>query len=418
MRSPALSQTNSILNKPSMFGNLAIFFYCVSAIFYIFPSGMPQPSDMLIAVAVVVSFIFFLAHATTKISRLSILTLGFGLYALIVNIIHYAFLPDPIFFKSSLYYLFNASVMLFIVSLFKRSPETVSRTLYAAIIVAVVLEILFIMFLSSGAGSGRIVGTFNNPNQLALWSLLAACLLVVIRSKTRLGLLDMLLLLALGYIQTLSLSKAGIICFALLFLSLPFFNFVSAKIKIAFVLSALIFGFFAVSSTYTIGSVLEGFDPFERTVSRLATIGTESDETLEGRNYTRILNYPEFLLIGAGEGGYARFRGGSWQNLELHSSLGTIAFSYGVIGMGLFLSILYMVARRNHMCTAVMIFIILLYGLTHQSARFTDFWVFLGAAYGMRYVRATEECDAVSRSESFAHTEACRLVNNEVPRRA
>jgi hypothetical protein len=321
------------------------------------------------------------------------LALGFGVYAFTVNIVHYAFLPDPVFFKSSLYYLFNASVMLFVVSLFKRSPESVSQILYAGIIVAVVLEILFILFLSSGAGSGRIVGTFNNPNQLALWSLLAACLLVVIRSKTRLGLVDMMLLLALGYIQTLSLSKAGIICFALLFLSLPFFHFVSAKIKIAFVLGALILGLFAVNSVHTVGSALESFDPFERTISRLATIGTESDETLEGRNYTRILNYPEFLLLGAGEGGYARFSG-PWQNLELHSSLGTIAFSYGAIGMGLFLSILYMVVRRNHSCVAVMIFIILLYGLTHQSARFTDFWVFLGAAYGMRYVRVREEREA------------------------
>jgi hypothetical protein len=393
MISPKLPKTIPILNRPNTFGNLAIFFYCVSAIFYIFPSGMPQPSDILIAIAVLCYFVFFLARRMSKISSLAILTLGFGFYAFTVNMVHYAFLPDSVFFKSSLYYLFNASVMLFVVSLFKRNPDTVSQILYLGVIVAVVLEFLFILFISAGAGSSRIIGTFNNPNQLALWSLLAACLLVVLRSKTRLGFTDFLLLLALGYIQTLSLSKAGIICFALLFLSLPFFHFVSVKIKIAFVIAAIVLGILSASNFQTFGQALENFDPFERTLARLATIGTEADESLEGRNYTRILNYPEFLLLGAGEGGYARFSG-PWHNLELHSSLGTIAFSYGIIGMGLFLSILYVVSGRNHLCVAVMIFIILLYGLTHQSARFTDFWVFLGAAYGMRYVRVREEGEA------------------------
>lgn len=353
--------------------------------FYVFRSGLPQPSDMLISVAVAIYFLFFMAQKKSQISTLAILAIGFGVYTCAVNVVHYFYLPDIVFLKSAFYYIFNVSVMLFVISIFKKNPHGVSKSIYIGLSLAVIIQIFYIHFISSGV-SGRVIGTFNNPNQLALWSLLVACIIITLRSRSHLKFQDIVLLLTLGYIQTLSLSKAGIICFSFLMVALPFSSMATRSIKIAYIVLAIFSFLFLIGNAGKFSEFILKIESIDRTVDRLSTIGHEQDESLEGRNYTRIIDYPHFLILGAGEGGYTRFSG-PWSNLELHSSLGTILFSYGFLGMGLFLSILFVIVCGHRPYIAFLVFIILLYGLTHQSARFTDFWVFLGAAYGMRYAR-------------------------------
>ena len=101
-------------------------------------------------------------------------------------------------------------------------------------------------------------------------------------------------------------------------------------------------------------------------------------DSLAGRGYDRMINNPEFLLFGAGEGGFERFE--SAQPGEVHSSFGTILFAYGLPGLVLFSLFLVMVMRRCGGSRWLLLLPALAYGLTHQGVRFAMFWVLLGVA--------------------------------------
>ncbi len=61
---------------------------------------------------------------------------------------------------------------------------------------------------------------------------------------------------------------------------------------------------------------------------RFSSIGKKSSDSLEGRGYDRIWRYKQNLLFGAGEGADYRFG----RAIEMHSTLGTVLFSYGMPG--------------------------------------------------------------------------------------
>jgi hypothetical protein len=209
---------------------------------------------------------------------------------------------------------------------------------------------------------------------------------IVLRTGKKLRLFDIFLLVCVGYIQTLSLSKAGIISTLLLFLSLPLSNTLPRHYTLLLLGAAIMVSAFALFS-FSIVEQLESNERISRTISRLENIGQESDDSAAGRGYDRVLQNPGYLIIGAGEGGYDRFEG-SRKGYELHSGLGTLLFSYGVMGFGLFLLLLHAVAARNNPYILVLFGLVILFGVVHQNIRFTHFWVFLGVCEGMRHVTA------------------------------
>jgi hypothetical protein len=107
---------------------------------------------------------------------------------------------------------------------------------------------------------------------------------------------------------------------------------------------------------------------------------------LEVRGYDRIWKYPQYVLAGAGEGDYDRFEA----ERELHSSFGTMLFSYGVVGLVLFLAVLYQSLRSTPLLVKIYVLSVLLYGLTHQGLRFSWFWMLLGIAAGIGSLRRVE----------------------------
>ena len=96
---------------------------------------------------------------------------------------------------------------------------------------------------------------------------------------------------------------------------------------------------------------------------------------VDERGYSRILEYPEYVILGAGEG--ARYRFGPEHSHELHSSLGTLLFSYGVPGLAFFLLMLLFVLRRKRFSVWLLTMAPLIYSLSHQGLRTTLFWIFL-----------------------------------------
>jgi len=107
---------------------------------------------------------------------------------------------------------------------------------------------------------------------------------------------------------------------------------------------------------------------------RLESIGMDNDDSLEGRGYNRIFDYPEYWIFGAGEGEYTRFEG---FQLEMHSTLGNIQASYGLIGLCLFLCFLFLTIRKDLSGSWYIILFIMTYGLTHNGIRNSLFWILI-----------------------------------------
>ena len=102
-------------------------------------------------------------------------------------------------------------------------------------------------------------------------------------------------------------------------------------------------------------------------------IERKTKDIITERGYDRIIEYPEYILWGAGEGETQRFTKGTSTN-ELHSTLGTILFSYGIIG----LVIMTFLLKKAIWGAPLGIWLVMIspfaYGLTHNGMRQPLFW--------------------------------------------
>ena len=274
-----------------------------------------------------------------------------------------------------MFYTYNFMTFCFVIFLFQRAPFLMNQITYYAIAAIIVLQFLWVVFFDS-AGY-RHEGTFNNPNQLAYWGLLMGAILIVLKRSTSLSLVDMGLFSLLAYIQSQSLSKAGLITFGLLVLFMAFSPVTNKKLKAVFLLILCVFVITKVTAPVETRLIITAADNIEAVSRRLGEIGVDRDDSAMGRGYSRLIEYPQYLLTGAGEGAHWRFNA----RQELHSGLATILFSYGFIGLILFGTFLFLIFKRLPLYYGLLIIPILLYGLTHQNFRNTAFWVYLALSY-------------------------------------
>ena len=381
-----MNNTRSLSQPISMYYIIIWFAYLALAPFYVFKSGYPQPADAIILLGAIPTLFLFLVKPNIKIPTTFLFGFLFVALTFLINVTHFAFLPDKKFFLSSLYYVYNFGIFLFVISLFKKSPHKINSITYIALALSIFIELLVV---ATGYGSDvRSQGSFNNPNQLSYWGLLSFALLIVIKRDKKINALDIVLISAIFLIQILSLSKAGIIstifCFSILLCS----QIVSNIHRIFVILFILIVSIYVTSFNSNAFKAVLNIDTIEAVYTRLSTIGTQGDDSLKGRGYTRIFDYPYYLILGAGEGGSWRY---SPQSKELHSGLATLIFSYGIIGFTLFFTFLFFVFRGRPWRHALLIIPIMLYGLTHQNIRFTYFWVVIAAVYSGRYFDPKDE---------------------------
>src|SRR5699024_5619884 len=114
--------------------------------------------------------------------------------------------------------------------------------------------------------------------------------------------------------------------------------------------------------------MIEGLQTRSRTVeSKTSGIVTE-------RGYNRLIEYPEYWFFGAGEGAYLQRFG---INMEFHSWLGNSQVSYGIIGVLLFLKLLYLSIKKNNFHELYILVSVLVYGITHNEIRNSLLWILL-----------------------------------------
>lgn len=346
------------------------FLAVVGSQFYLFDSGMPQPSHILLALILAAFFLKrtpFPREVVRSLKRNGLIPISiFILYVVAVNSIFSIINQDIEFILSTIFWLFSFATLLILSFAF--DDERILFAVKAASVVGIAL-----MFLLWALGLGRYNffprynAFLNDPNQMAYWVLCMMGTFALLSRKSG-RLLQVALLVLSTFLILASMSRSAILGVVFLFLG--------SVIKIAgqgkrgvFVGVMLVVGLTAAAAYYATQSEIV-FNALQRFTD------ANLDDQAEIRGYGRILNFPEYLILGAGQGLDERF-GASH---EIHSSWGALLFYYGVIGLSVFMWFLMSFAIRLNIEEKLVFCAPVFYGLSTYGLRTPAFWFFVASA--------------------------------------
>ncbi len=340
--------------------------YIVGRMFMVFGSGLPQPADMSLVVILALylrppQVLWLARHFRPYVLFVGWVLVVNGVWALLRFKGQYA--------MHMAYYCYNLSILALVGYARFRYRESFDRVVGLGILVGAVIQ-SGLAFLDGQVF--RVQGTFNNPNQLAIWSLCLASTYLVVRKPNQL-VRDGVVLGLLTFCEFITTSRAGVVAF--LVVALTWLYEVSFRSRYRYVVlgSVMTLGVLAP----TIPAVVDYLGDLE-VVARLDARFNKEDsfEEVGFRNTDRITRYYYYALLGAGEGDLERFPYSL--QIEIHSTFGTIIFSYGIPGILLFASFIASLVRGLGWSHRMILAALFLYSLTHNGLRFPFFWFTLG----------------------------------------
>ena len=243
------------------------------------------------------------------------------------------------------------------------------------------LSILFFYFFNLGEYKflPRFNAFFYGPGQMAYWS-------ICIFSSHLLLFHKIILKKEILYIYLNLFTTALIILISgtrSAFLCLPFFFFIFlyfiTLFKFNFFSKVFFFIFFIFFILVTLSQEI-----ITNTIDRF--LSADYFSHLELRGYSRIIDYPQYLIFGSGQGLDERFYLTSdvidgeliYFSYEIHSSFAAILFYYGIIGFILFILFLYRIFKNLNFIQKTAFILPFIYGLSTYGLRTPIFWVFIG----------------------------------------
>jgi hypothetical protein len=350
--------------------------------FYLFDSGLPQPADILLAIGIV---IFILSGEIKKTYKIKIVKLFLRLILLItfINVFYFCYFTnlgqENNMYLAAAFYIFNFLFFQIIISLLefsnnKKTIDIISLFIIISLSIQTMLAFLGIQGGVKEEVTSRATIFFNNPNQLGYYSLLMLSLFAALPSKYRSMKSTMLLTLVLSfYLIMYSGSRAALVGTVLLGGIMIYKEGFKIKLSSIFLISVIILMVPFILKT----------DFIQKKIETMEVRGERFDNTniseAQIRGYDRFWLYPEYIFYGAGEGKNDRFK--SFHQLEMHSGIGTILFSYGILGLFFFMVIVYEAIRQKIIINLLLILPIIVYNLTHFGLRDSLFWALLATIY-------------------------------------
>ena len=365
--------------------------YVVLKPYYILPSGLPQVADLLLIVAVPFVLLLPQSRESEDAARFKLYIMVFCFYAALVNIGWTFALMYPRMALAATYYLFNLGLLLVCLRIGVLHPKATFLTLAYAIALSAVIQAASAA-LAYDSARLRQIASFNNPNQLGYWSLLSLCIFWSIADRAKIKwYIQAPTAVCLIYTAATSLSKSSMIATALLCL----LHLGRKPVLLFIVLLGVIPAYLVLENTVLL----------ERVSGRLHSIGEQQDDSLQARGFPRLVDYPEYMITGAGEGGLFRFdeSDNSDQDVqihEIHSTFLTILFSYGLVGTAAFLAAIWRLYRLSSHGSFLYLLPPFFYGLTHQGLRFSFLWLLfaLVAVLGMTGVSSATKRGPVGQA--------------------
>jgi hypothetical protein len=323
-------------------------------------SGVPQVADYYFIAVMVLVFL----NLPFRLPRAVVPVVGalaaFVSYTALVNALWAAKLEDLSLLKNTFFYFYDLLLFVTCMLLYERFKDEFLKVTVYAVAASVLLQVL-LSPLAIEPGQARQALFFNDENQLGYFCVLAATIFTL--GARRFAIrpwYQAAVYTAIGYLAFISECRGALVALGILL----FLAVLELPVRLLLVIGGLV----AVYGVVTVEPAILG-----KSAQRLVVTGEY--DTAETRGYDRIVNYPEYILCGAGEGAYERFRSALFGS-ELHSSFGTLLFCYGIMGTVLFSAALVWLARAD-LRSALFLIPAFAYGFAHQGVRAAFFWMML-----------------------------------------
>jgi len=326
--------------------------------FYIFSSGLPQPSHIFI----ILSFLLFgILYNKINISESRNLII-FVVYVTFVNVFFTFLVGDLSYIISTIYWLFNLILFLVLVNLNFLSIKKLLYYLKFIIPLSLILNIIiWVVGLGRYDFNPRYNGYFNDPNQMAFWVLCSCAMGLILINNLKVKIIVYSLSF---FLILLTMSRSATLGFIILTFGLVFQHKSRLDLKIIFSLISLL-------TVITLFFILLNFGFLDNIVTRFSQGIESNDQQASDRGFTNLIDYPQYLLFGAGQGAYYLF---SSSNHEIHSTWFGILFYYGIIGLFLFVSFLFNIFRKLNFAEKIIFLSPMFYGFFTYNARTLVFW--------------------------------------------
>ena len=351
---------------------------------YLWKSGLPQISHLLYPVI----FLLVLLTGRLKINLSILFLFMFTLYCVFINIFYWYQTRSHEFLISGMQICFTSLIYWFIYSLLVKDDK-----LSANLIVGVLLGLMLqwaVLWLGIGnyKYEPRYSGSFNDPNQMGYWVTVVCSIYwvysILEENKTgRVWAYFVFMSFVVFTLMTMSRSVLITIPFLILFYTCHsnFFRSVYILYLLPLLILALV-GFSLINFDGNLNS-----ESLSKLMDRVSAVDVYAE--LQLRGYTRPLDYPEYILWGAGHGEHERFNGTAGDGhagTEVHSSFIGLLFYYGIFGASLFIVFIFFAIRKVPVPALLILLITFVFGLTTYSLRTPIFWVMLAfiTSYGYR----------------------------------
>ena len=323
----------------------ALFYaYWILMPFYFRDSGNMQISHSILALAFVLFFAIRASKNINLFSKIDIKLVFFVVFVFAINSLYFLlFRQDPFFLRSSMFYLFNLLLVVLFRELVSKKKNFTKNLFFLCrfnLIVQTAIyfwgrETILGMNIWWGGRVGlRYIGTLNDPNQFGLFILFTFMIMNVIsvsnKYNVKLKIIDYAMVTFLVF---QSASFGMFLGTSTLMATALFFQVPKRKLP-------LIFGSIAIGAVVTIFvfniNVYESF-MLERIEQRFedSTLYETFISFFEDRALDRIYLYPQYFIFGSGEGAHDRF---FYRPAEMHSTILSLAFYYGIIPFVILLS--------------------------------------------------------------------------------
>jgi hypothetical protein len=375
---------NVKVKKNQLLGFMLMFSIIILSPFYFYPSGIPQPSHifmMLVGLALIVinkkECILIL-----KSNKSLIVFLGL---VISINFVYFLEYRKYIFIVNSMYWLYGFLIF-FSVCCICNDKWLASWTKKL-----ILLQMCFVLtFYLAGWGEftywPRYQFFFNGPNQLANFALSMLIVYVALeRGSINTGVLAAYFLV--GSVVFMTGARSSYLAFMPMIFILVYLAKGNYKKQfLLIILPILIYYIFqALNLPWYIPTEAEkSFDIGIKTFNRFKELCTSCSSTdyysieyqLRARGYLRLLDFPHYLFYGAGQGMDERFGSLDETSYEIHSSLFSVLFYYGLAGLISFLIAVYKLFKSK--MNILLLSPLFVYGLFTYGLRSPYFWIVLG----------------------------------------
>ncbi|AZM96131.1 hypothetical protein [Vreelandella venusta] len=354
----------------NLIGALLLFLSLSLSSLYLFPSGGPQLTDIGLTGFVGVMLVMSLGDKHLKVSPFAICWAMMVLWVLLVCLSWTLVLGATSFFRPALFFLFNFLVGMALLRFLSVYGERATGIIRNGVAIALVIAGSQAL-LQLAMGVNRTTGSFNNPNQLAYFSLCGVVVLLMLDDfHPRMRLLGLAGLAAgvLGILAASSLAAMGGGVLVLIGWAMANARQIKHFARLLVLFPLLLLGVL-LANISSDGQVLRNLE------ARMDRAPSKVDSVYEERKFDRLTNFPEYAILGAGETERQRFA--PYDGHEIHSSFVNMLFAYGLPGLGLFLLTIVIALRRAPLYVWAGVAGPLIYSTTHNGLRATLFWLVL-----------------------------------------